>query len=592
MKNSLMPSIQRPWYACASKLFFLLLLSFPAQAGGPDSITLPSVASDKAVTTAVKMMVSAANPHAAKAGLEILKAGGSAVDAALAIQLMLTLVEPQSSGIGGGGFLMYYDAATKTVSAYDGRETAPAAATPALFLDENGEPQKFFDAVMGGKSVGVPGILRLFELAHAVHGKLPWAQMFAPGIALADNGFEVSERLHFLLNYDLSRLTEFPGTRAYFLTPSGTPKAVGTVLKNPALAESFRTLAAEGADAFYGGDLARDIVATVANAPRAPGSLTREDLATYRAKVRDPICHNYREHRICGMGPPSSGGLTSLMILGILEKFDLPSLAPGSVESLHLISEASRLAFADRAAYMGDADFIAIPIAGLLSPEYLKSRAQLINPARAMAAPTAGRIAGWTGPPPGPEVTLAQPSTSHFTVVDQSGNVVAMTSSVEFAFGSHLMVGGFMLNNQLTDFSFRPTKDSAPVANRVEGGKRPRSSMSPTLVLDSDDNFRAAVGSPGGPNIIGYVVKTLIGVLDWGLDMQQAISLPNHISRGGPLYVEVGSSYEARVDELTAMGHDARTRRLNSGLHGIARAANANLEGGADPRREGLAVGD
>jgi len=570
----------------------LSLLSAPAYAGGVDSTTLPSVAPEKTVATAGNMMVSAANPHAANAGLDILRAGGSAVDAALAVQLVLTLVEPQSSGIGGGGFLMHFDAATKTVTAYDGRETAPAAATPDLFLDENGEPRKFFDAVMGGKSVGVPGILRLFELVHREHGRLPWAEMFEPGIALAEKGFEISPRLHFLLEWDLSRLAEFPGTRDYFLRADGTPKPVGALLKNAALAHTYRTLAADGADAFYGGEIAQDIVATVAKAPRAPGPLVLADLTNYRAKGRTPICRGYRGHRICGMGPPSSGGLTTLMILGILESFDLGSEVPGSVSTLHLISEASRLAFADRDAYMGDADFIEVPITGLLEDSYLKQRAQMIEPARAMAPPEAGKLAGWSGPIPGREATLAQPSTSHFTVVDGDGNVVAMTSSVEFAFGSHLMVRGFLLNNQLTDFSFRPTKDGAPVANRVEGGKRPRSSMSPTIVLDGQNNFRAAVGSPGGPNIIGYVAKTLIGVLDWGLDIQQAISLPNHISRGGPLYVEAGSSYEGQVDGLTALGHDARGRRLNSGLHGIARAADGSLQGGADPRREGLAIGD
>ncbi len=562
--------------------FVFIAGALPARAAD-----IPSVAPERAVTRATKLMVSAANPHAAKAGLEILEAGGSAVDAALAVQLVLTLVEPQSSGIGGGGFMLYYDAGTKTITAYDGRETAPAAATEELFLDENGEPRKFFDAVMGGKSVGVPGIMRLFEMAHASHGKLPWARLFEPGIKLANSGFQVSDRLHYLLNWDLARLAEFPGTRDYFLTDSGTPSAVGTLLKNPALAATYRTLAAEGAGAFYVGPIADDIVATVSNAPRAPGALSLSDLASYQARARDPLCRGYREHRVCGMGPPSSGGLTSLIILGILENFDVPSLKAGSVEALHLISEASRLAFADRAAYMGDADFIQIPIDGLLANDYLKSRADMIDPVRAMTAPAAGKVAGWTGPPPGPDATLAQPSTSHFTVIDGEGNVVAMTSSVEFAFGSHLMVRGFLLNNQLTDFSFSPTKDGAPVANRVEGGKRPRSSMSPTIVLDQEDNFRVAVGSPGGPAIIGYVAKTLIGVLDWGLDIQQAISLPNHIIVSGPLYLEASTSYEDRIEALSAMGHDARGRRLNSGLHGIAQASDGILEGGADPRREG-----
>ncbi len=538
------------------------------------------------------MMVAAANPHAARAGLNILRAGGSAVDAAIAVQLVLTLVEPQSSGIGGGGFLMYYDRSSGEITAYDGRETAPAAATEKIFLSPDGEPLGFFDAVMGGKSVGVPGIVRLFEQVHGAHGRLPWPDLFSPATALAENGFEVSPRLNFLLTWDRDRLAEFPGTREYFLDREGQPLLVGTLLKNPALADTFRILAAEGAPAFYGGGIAADIVATVRTAPRAPGSLGLSDLASYSAKKRQPICGKYRDNHICGMGPPSSGGLTTLITLGILENFDLASVKPGSVKAIHLISEASRLAFADRAAYMGDADFIEIPIAGLLAADYLKDRATLIDPDRAMTTAAAGKVVGWTGPPPGPEATLAQPSTSHFTVVDGDGNVVAMTSSVEFAFGSHLMVRGFLLNNQLTDFSFRPSKDGAPVANRVEGGKRPRSSMSPTIVLDRDNRFRLAVGSPGGSNIIGYVTKTLVGALDWNLDVQQAISLPNHISRGGPLYVETGTVYQDLTGPLASLGHDARSRRLNSGLHGISRDADGKLYGGADPRREGVAVGN
>ena len=581
-----------PRLAWGAVMLVLGVIGAAAITGPARAAEIPSVAPERLAVRADKMMVSAANPHAARAGLDVLKAGGNAVDAALAVQLVLTLVEPQSSGIGGGGFLLYYDAKTRTVTAYDGRETAPAAATPDLFLDGDGAPLKFFDAVMGGKSVGVPGVLRLFEMVHGQHGKLPWADLFEPAITLAETGFEISPRLHFLINWDLERLGEFPGTRAYFLDTNGAPRPAGSLLKNPALAETFRTLAADGPDAFYAGAIANDVVATVRAAPRAPGPLELSDLAAYRAKERAPICRGYRGHTICGMGPPSSGGLTTLMILGILENFDMASVAPGSVESVHLASEASRLAFADRAAYMGDADFIEVPIAGLLAPGYLKQRAQLINRGHAMAAPAAGKVAGWGSPSPGPEATLAQPSTSHFSVVDGGGNVAAMTSSVEFAFGSHLMVRGFLLNNQLTDFSFRPTKDGTPVANRVQGGKRPRSSMSPTIVMDKDGAFRLAVGSPGGSNIIGYVAKTLVGVLDWGLDVQQAISLPNHISRGGPLYVEAGTVYESLVEPLSALGHDGRGRRLNSGLHGISRAADGTLLGGADPRREGIAVGD
>ncbi len=540
-------------------------------------------------------MIAAANPHAARAGLEMLRAGGGAVDAAIAAQAVLSLVEPQSSGIGGGAFLMHYAAGTQgasgetRVEAYDGRETAPAGANAGLFLGPDGKPLKFLDAVIGGRAVGVPGVPRMLALAHADHGVLPWKRLFAPAIRLAEAGFRISPRLHRFIGI-AKGLKKYRPARAYFYTPKGEPKAVGTVLVNPAYAETLRRIAADGADAFYGGKIARDIVRTVRGAADNPGTLSLNDMGNYRARKREALCRPYRRWRVCAMPPPTSGGITTLQILGLLERFDMAALAPGSVQAVHLISEASRLAYADRAAYIADPDFVAVPVDGLLRRNYLSVRGGMISGARSMgrALPgVPGRRAA--APPAGGAPEL--PSTSHLSVVDARGNAVSMTTSVENIFGSRLMVGGFMLNNQLTDFSFRPEIDGRPVANRVAPGKRPRSSMAPTLVLDEKGRLVMAVGSPGGSRIIGYVARALIAALDWDLAMGPAIALPNHVNRNGPTDLEEGTALADRAAALRALGHRVRVRRLASGLHGIRVTPNG-LDGAADPRREGVALGD
>ncbi len=537
-------------------------------------------------------MVAAANPHAAEAGMAVLRAGGGAVDAAIAVQAVLGLVEPQSSGIGGGAFLLHYSAKDKAVHAYDGREMAPAAAAPDLFLGPDGKPLKFYGAVVGGRSVGAPGVLRMLQMAHADHGQRPWKTLFGGAIDLAEKGFEVSPRLNFLLTRDKHLRTQV-SARRYFYLPDGAPLPVGHVLVNRAYGETLRTIAEEGADALYTGAIARDIVETVQSHAGNPGRLTMDDLAGYRAVKRDALCRPYRGHRVCTMPPPTSGGIATLQILGILEHFPLHTMAPGSVEAVHVISEASRLAFADRGQYVADTDFVDVPVTAMLSRGYLGSRAKQIDPARSMGKARAGTPLQKKGDglPWAPNSDGALPSTSHFTIVDGQGNIVSMTTSVENAFGSRLMVRGFLLNNQLTDFSFRPEKDGRPVANRVEPGKRPRSSMSPTIILDQQDNPVAAVGSPGGSRIIGYVTKTIIGVLDWNMSMQQAIDQPHFVNRNGTTDLEQGTAAARLEPALTALGHNVRVRTLNSGLHGIRFTA-TGLDGGADPRREGVVLTD
>ncbi|RMD61837.1 MAG: gamma-glutamyltransferase [Alphaproteobacteria bacterium] len=536
---------------------------------------------------ATAYMIAAANPLAVRAGREILRAGGSAIDAAIAAQMVLNLVEPQSSGIGGGGFLLYYEAASGTVTAYDGRETAPAAVTPELFLDADGKPMAFWDAVVGGRSVGVPGLLRMLEMAHRAHGRLAWASLFAPAIRLADAGFPVSPRLNRLIAED-RYLKRFAATAAYFYDPAGNPRPVGYLLRNPAFAETLRRIARDGADALYTGPIAAAIVAAVRGATGNPGAMTLDDLANYRAKRRAPVCAAYRRWQVCGMPPPTSGGVATLQILGILSQFDLAALAPNSTAAVHLITEASRLAFADRNRFLGDPDFVPVPVDRLLAPDYLARRARLIGPDASLGKAVPGLPIQNGAMPHQP----APPSTTHMVVVDAAGNVVSMTASIESAFGSRLMAAGFLLNNELTDFSFRPRDDAGRlIANRVEPGKRPRSSMAPTIILDRDGGFAVALGSPGGSRIIGYVVKALIATLDWGLDIQAAIDLPNFVNRNGPTDLEKGTVLETLVLALRALGHEVRVRSLVSGLHGIARRGGI-LTGGADPRREGVAAGD
>jgi gamma-glutamyltranspeptidase/glutathione hydrolase len=577
-----------------------LLGATAAIAQTPPPPELPSGWTPKEIVYAKHDTVTAANPLAVDAGRVMLALGGSAVDAAIAVQMVLNLVEPQSSGIGGGAFLLHYDARHRRVESYDGRETAPAEATPQLFLGPTGTPLPFAQAVVGGRSVGTPGTLRLLELAHRDHGRLPWALLFAPAIKLAHNGFEISPRLAGAIAGAQATLCTQVPARDYFCNPDGTPKTAGTVLRNPDFADTLWQIARFGVKRFYTGPIAQDIVATVRGHPTNPGLLNLADLANYRAKKREPICGSYRhEWKICGMGMPSSGGATVLQTLGILEHFDVGSLTPQTAPAVHLISEAYRLAYADRAKYMADSDFVFVPVPGLIDKDYLRSRAALIDLSKSMGAPQPGT-------PPGAVVALGAddsldlPGTSHMSIIDRRGNVVSMTTTIESGFGSYQFVRGFLLNNELTDFSFAPNDAAGvPIANRVEPGKRPRSSMSPTIVLDRHGNVKMVIGSPGGSTIIQYVTKTLIGVLDWGLDIQQAINLGNFgaqttatttLERGSPV---AAADVQAG---LRALGHTVAVADQNSGLHGITvqkhGPSKQRLAGGADPRREGVARGD
>lgn len=538
-------------------------------------------------------MVATANPHASQAGLEMLRAGGSALDAAIAAQLVLNLTEPQSSGIGGGAFVMHWDQAARRVSAYDGRETAPAAARPDRFLQPDGKPMSIGEAISSGRSIGVPGLLRVLHLAHAKHGRLPWARLFQPAIRLSEQGFPVSPRLHALIKSDpILKLNA--ATRAYFYLRDGSPLPVGYRLKNPQFAAVLRQVAQEGPDAFYRGPVAHDIVAAVAAHPR-PGDLTEQDLAAYRAVEREAICGSYRAHRICGMPPPSSGGIGVLAILGVLERFPIAGMRVGSSGAVHLFAEAGRLAYADRDHYVGDPDFVQVPAAGLIDRGYLRGRAKLVNPGRSMVHALPGSPAG-VRTAMGTDATVEAAGTSHVSVVDAQGNAVAMTTTIESPFGSRILVRGFLLNNELTDFSFTPDEGGKPVANRVEPGKRPRSSMSPTFVFARGGavpggSFLMTLGSPGGSAIINYVAKTLVSVLDWKLDIQQAIAAPNMGSRNRETEIEKGTALESIAAALRALGHPVGAVELNSGLHGIMRTP-GGLAGGADPRREGIAVGE
>lgn len=545
----------------------------------------------KASVSAKDFMVSAANPLATQVGYDVLKAGGTAMDAAVAVQLMLNLVEPQSSGIGGGAFLLYWDAASKTLETYDGRETAPAAATPEYFLKADGTPKGFWESVIGGRSVGVPGTLRLLEVAHAKHGKTAWSDLFQPTIDLAEKGFEISPRLaKSIAGAQEKGLDKFPVARAYFFEEDGRPKEPGTLLKNPDFAATLKAVAAGGADAFYKSDIAKDIVAAVRETTENPGILTVEDFANYEVKERAPVCMDYRAHKVCGMGPPTSGGLTVGQILSILSHFDLPEMGPGP-EAAHLFAEAGKLAYADRGLYMADSDFVKMPTKGLLDQDYLATRAALIKRDGAMGKAEAGSPPWKDAALRSPDETLERPGTSHFVIRDSFGNAVSMTTTIETGFGSRVMVRGFLLNNELTDFSRAPEKDGKPIANRVEGGKRPRSSMSPTIAFDASGEPVLLIGSPGGSRIINYVAKTLVAVLDWNMDIQQAIDLGHFVNRNGATDLEEGTEAEGYKEALEALGHEVNVRDLNSGLHGIV-IAKDGLVGGADPRREGLVLGE
>jgi gamma-glutamyltranspeptidase/glutathione hydrolase len=509
-----------------------------------------------------EFMVSAAHPLAVEAGYAMLERGGSPVDAAIAVQLVLGLVEPESSGIGGGAFLLHWSESEKKLRTYDGRETAPAAARADRFLDEHGKPLGFYAAAVGGRSVGVPGVLRMLELAHRKHGRLPWAELFQPAIRLAENGFVPSPRLRELLEGERF-LRSDPRARALYYD-----KAPAAPIVNREYAATLRAVAAKGASAFYEGDIARDLVAAVRASAKA-GDLTVADMAAYRAVEREPVCGPYRVWVVCSMGPPSSGGVAVLQILGLLERTPFASAPAQSARAVHFFAEAGRLAYADRGRYLGDPDFVPVPVARLLGARYLDQRAKLIGE-RSMRLALPGDHEG---------------GTSHFSIVGPHGDAVSMTTTIETIFGSRIMVRGFLLNNELTDFDFMPGS-----ANEVAGGKRPRSSMAPTMVFDRERQLQLVVGSPGGSSIINYVAKTLVGVLDWKLDIQRAIELPNFGSRNGPTQIESGSAYEALIPELERRGHDVQRSRLESALHGIERVP-GGWRGGADPRKEGIVLG-
>lgn len=548
----------------------------------------PSGWTAKKAFVASRHVVVAAHPLAAEAGKRMLDKGGSAVDAAIATQLVLGLVEPHASGLGGGAFLLVHDAKSKRTLAYDARETAPSGAEPQLFVGADGKPMPFQAAVVGGRSVGVPGTPRLLEVAHARHGVLPWATLFQPAIEIAEKGFAMSPRLFELVGKDAS-LAKEPAARAYFLGADGKPWPIGTLIRNPAYAATLKAIAKKGSDAFYTGEIAADIVAAV-RGHRNAGSMTLEDLAGYRVRDVEPLCGAYRAWKLCGMPPSSSGGIAVLQILGVLEGRDLSAVRPGSAAAVHLVAEAGRLAFADRNRYVGDDRFVDVPTQGLVDPGYLAQRAKLIAPEKSM-----GRAQ--PGTPPGLKVALADDpvdelaGTTHIAIVDARGNAVSLTSTIEGFFGSKQMVRGFLLNNELTDFNFRPVEDGHAVANAVAPGKRPRSSMAPFIVYDAKSGrLEQVVGSPGGSLIINYVAKTLVATLDWKLGMQAAIDLANFGSRGGPTEVEKGTELEGVAATLKAMGHEVRAIDMTSGLAGIRRTAKG-WEAGADPRREGVARG-
>ncbi len=572
-----------------SGILAALLVVAPAAAQTPAAPEAASGRQAKTAVTAQRQMVAAAHPLAAQAGLDILRRGGSALDAAIAVQMMLNLVEPQSSGIGGGAFILYWDAKQHLLYAYDGRETAPAAATPSRFLKPDGSPMAFAEAVVGGLSVGVPGLLRALELAHKAHGKLPWGEAFRPAIRQAEAGFPVSPRLHALLESDPA-LRRDPQARALYYLPDGRALPIGALLRNPDLAASLRLIAGAGADAFYRGALAEAIVAGIRAHPDNPGDMTLDDLAGYRAVSRPPLCGRFRLFTICGFGPPSSGGIATLQILGIIEA--LGPARPGAVmpADIHLFSEAGRLAFADRDSYVADPDFVRVPVDGMVDRAYLAERAGLIQPGKSLGTAPPGDPPGRRGAIPPSGFGPPEAGTSHISIIDAEGNAVAMTTTIESAFGARLMVGGFLLNNQLTDFSFRPERDGHAVANRVEPGKRPRSSMAPTIVLDPNGRLYGSIGSPGGSAIINYVARSVWLVLDKGYALQEAFDLPHFGSRNGPTELETGSPAGWKT-ALEAMGHKVRMLEMTSGLHGILRSPQGWI-GAADPRREGIAIGD
>jgi len=542
---------------------------------------------EKQAFEAKDYMVVAANPYASWAGKNILEKGGSAIDAAVAVQSMLSLVEPQSSGIGGGAFILYWDNKNKVLHTFDGRETAPKAVNSHWFIQGN-KPMRWIDAVVGGKSVGVPGAVKALEMAQKEFGKLPWNTLFDDTIKTAEDGFKVSPRLAKLVALDYHPgLKTFPASSTYFF-PAGLPLKEGTVKKNKKLAKTLKGIAEKGSDYLLKGEVAEKIVKAVNSAEINPGQMTLEDLASYEPVKREPVCGLYHEKRICGMAPPSSGGVNVYQILKMLEGFDLSQYAPDSVEFANLYTQASALSYADRENFIADSDFTNLPFAAMINTAYLERRAESISVDKEWRRKRAGNPYADANVALGTSMEL--PNTSHVSIVDKEGNAVSMTTSIEFMFGSGIMVEGFLLNNQLTDFSFSPTKNRFPVPNRAEPGKRPRSAMSPTMVFDKEGNLEVVVGSPGGSRIVSYVAQTLVGVLDFGLDIQQAINLPKITNRNDYTALEKGTPIAELEAPLKALGHNVKVVDLNSGLHGI-QFKSGKLIGGADPRREGIAVG-
>ncbi|MBJ6609646.1 MAG: gamma-glutamyltransferase [Candidatus Thiothrix moscowensis] len=542
------------------------------------------------LVSAKQFMVSTAHPDATQAGYAILKAGGSAVDAAVAVQLVLGLVEPQASGLGGGALMVLWDADKQQLVALDGRETAPQAVTPNLFLDELREPLNFMDAVVGGRSVGTPGTVALLAHAHAHYGKLPWQDLFTAARQLAMDGFVVTAHMAEQIADSADNLRTFPATQQYFFTPSGKPLPAGFVRKNPEYAKTLDVIAKQGAKGFYQGEIAQAIVDTVSKAATNPGKLALQDLADYQVKAREVLCVDYRQHEVCGMGPPTSGTVAIGQILGMLSHFDLKKLGADNPQSWRLIGDATRLAFADRGRYLADSDFVDVPVQALLAPAYLKTRAQALHGEKALDTVAPGDPLPKVSQQWADDAALELPSTSHFVIVDAKGNVVSLTSTIENGFGSRLMTNGFLLNNELTDFSFKAAEDGVPVANRVEAGKRPRSSMSPTIVL-KDGKPYMALGSPGGPRIISYVANALIAQLDWGYDIQQAFSMPHRVILFGRYELEAGTSATAMQPALEALGYEVTTSTMTSGLSGVV-ITPQGLQGGADLRRDGKVLGD
>jgi len=593
----------------------------PGEAGAPE---IPTGFAARGLTYSSRYMVVAANPVATKAGCDVLKAGGSAVDAAVAVQMVLTLVEPQSSGIGGGAFMMYYDAAKKTVTSYDGRETAPAAATENYlrWISDTTRTTPLPNARASGRSIGTPGVLHMLDAAHKDAGRMAWKDLFAPAITIANDGFRISPRMSASIAGSAAALARDPESRAYFLNADGTAKATGTLLKSPSLGTTFTSIANGGIAAFYSGAIAQDIVDEIADTTGGitPGVTTLADLAAYRSRKRDAICTRYRAYLVCGMGPPSSGGLTIAQTLGILENFDMAALKPTAVDinggrpnvqGVHLFAEANRLAYADRDRYIADTDFVALPggsTAAMLNKDYLKQRAALISTTRSMGTAQPGAL----GPVGASHSNMLESGTTQVTIVDRDGNVVSLTTTVESVFGAfHMTRGGFLLNNQLTDFSAAPTDATgAPIANRLAAGKRPRSSMAPTIVFtptadNKPDQFVMATGSPGGATIIQFVAKALVGTLDWGLDAQQSVSMiafgasntvNTNVGGDHPLVsLANGGNDDPLISGLRALGHTVNTAAQISGLGSIVRIdfrGEAVYTGGGDPRREGIVLGD